>query len=340
MVQPEINSCTICHITIDTSLRIYKTAKNVFLCQSCRKLYYNIWREILEDIFCHIYRHEKIKIERFIQQGSHVSSSHPAVRNFECFKGLLSSMNIQQLSQQILKFLSTPDMQEKCINKHPFANFKSVESCQIKSSEKAISMKSFFLKKKYGPRVDPRDNKKCTLCRFKLILITLKEVPKLKLKISTANQDPSFHMFINTLGQSKNKDILVPSALLVNLYEDQDDLFEFFVRLNSDVSVRERTNGKASALTVCVKKQLDDAEEEFGQVRKFRKISSSQISGDSGLPEGGQISERSLVEVKKNDMPQPQGYISPFDIQITLGNIFNLFCEGIVVEFCWRKVLR
>ena len=43
-------NCKVCKISVDYSIKIY-SYNSVNLCQSCRKVYYSIWRDILKDNF-------------------------------------------------------------------------------------------------------------------------------------------------------------------------------------------------------------------------------------------------------------------------------------------------
>merc|ERR1712142_981731 len=59
----DIHHCKICNITLDSSIKIYNWNNSVHLCQSCRKIYYNVWREILTDNYVELIKY-KISIDK------------------------------------------------------------------------------------------------------------------------------------------------------------------------------------------------------------------------------------------------------------------------------------
>lgn len=82
-----IQHCQVCHITIDASLQIYTFNSSVILCQSCRKIHYKLWREILEKTFPDMYK----------------------VRD-----------NLHQVCQVLFKFLNSETLTKYCCNKYLF----------------------------------------------------------------------------------------------------------------------------------------------------------------------------------------------------------------------------
>lgn len=138
--------CQICDITVDYKIKIY-TYQNVHICQSCRKCYYSVWREILEGTFPDI----KKNLNKLFEV-------------VEIFLNFLVKSN----RSWTFKY---------CKNGHSIIDVNN--SCDITFNSNIDNMiKETTRRKAY--------NKTCKACRFKKMLNLLKTVPKLKLKLKSS----------------------------------------------------------------------------------------------------------------------------------------------------------
>ena len=153
--------CKICQIPVDTTIKIYNWNNSLYLCQSCRKIYYNIWRDILSDNYVHFIRY-KTDLKTIVQI---------------IYDYLISSS----------KFL--------CKKFTPFKDFRNL--CETECVAEAVLKRSFQITEKIeeSRKRKLKYNKTCKICRFKRMLFLLNSVPKLKLKLDIRKLEPVKHIY-------------------------------------------------------------------------------------------------------------------------------------------------
>ena len=146
----DIYNCKICNITVDSSIKIYNWSNTVYLCQSCRKVYYNIWREILTDNYCTLV----------------------AVKS-----------NLNRIVDIVYHYLNT-SVHLSCKKQFLFSDFASF--CEIEVQDEVIQRRSEqLLQDKHIRKRKLKYNKTCKICRFKRMIFLLSAIPKLKLKLNS-----------------------------------------------------------------------------------------------------------------------------------------------------------
>lgn len=156
----KLGHCCACNISIDISLRIYTyenyQKKLIILCQSCRKVYYKIWRDILEDIYSLIFEND-----------------------LDCDKICLI----------LYQKLNDDQIAAYCDHQTRFSNFSTKNQCDIIANDQLVNLKSELIhntdiKIKSGPKLGTRYHKTCKLCRFKRLFFIIADIPKLTLNLA------------------------------------------------------------------------------------------------------------------------------------------------------------
>lgn len=147
--ESDIYNCEVCNITIDASIKIYNWNNTLFLCQSCRKIYYTIWRDILTTNYLEL---------------------------VQC------KNNIDAIVEICYKFLTTSST-IKCHKKHVFTDFE--HWCEFELKDDVIQRRQEqMIQNEAVTKRKLKYNKTCKICRFKRMIFLLNAIPKLKLKLT------------------------------------------------------------------------------------------------------------------------------------------------------------
>lgn len=357
------SNCSVCSITIDGSLKVHQIGTNYLICQSCRKIYYKIWREIFEVLFLKIFKHLN---ENYISKD---------ILPVLPYSNIVADLDVSIIADMTCEIVKMEKFSNYCLNKIEFKVLNSYKSCTIKASNHAIQVRNESLKRKTQIKpVNPKFNRKCELCRFKFILFEIKEIPRIKLQFSELdNYELNLVTFLESLERANEKstaknspknnsldrkDLFIRSRWLGSLYSKKLEFISSIIqKLKTFVS--NKSNGDAANLTTSLQTvaynfsghyatDTPSAKKFKGEVNgtQNRSVQLSRPPSSSTTTEYISTSDMELYHENSatsvviqqtlgeySNFNHPGGYNSPYDVKMTIKNIFNIFNS-------FKKVLR
>lgn len=361
--------CTVCKITVDGSSKIHQIANRFSICQSCRKIYYSMWRKIFELLF--------VKIYQYFKQHNLLNSVNASPSSN--YSSLVSSLDISIITEMIYEILNSDIFTDECLSKQKFEELDSYKTCLIHASDYAINVRNTALKRKQtSKKIDPKLNKKCGFCRFKFMALNFKEVPRMKLIFQELSKysmgEILFFKSLEDRSKGKNKskqpelslvqnldqNITVYTNCLVMLYVKKIEFIDGLMKINllnkqhptlatnlrktsassipmefpcNSVSSENQTvilgsvqNGDFSESMPAVKKVKNENENQFRPLslsNDTEYISTSEMEIIQPNSPTSIILKQTLEHLK--NFSHPGEYNSPYDIKMTIKNIFVIF---------------
>lgn len=363
-------------MAIDGSLKIHQIGDGFIICQSCRKIYYTIWRKSFESLLPKIFEYLNENYEQSFIQASYYSTN--AVRkqisiqsvqvpsDVELYSKLLTNLDISMIAKMIYDILQTHEFTGYCLNKIEFHVLDSYKTCKIKASNYAIQVRAETLKRKLqNKQINYKLNIKCDLCRFKFIMLNIKEIPKIKLKFSKLeNYDPQFFRFLQglldaTFYKSKIKtgapslysdvesdSISIPSQSLTFLYANKEEFVSEIIKLvenneNSTQKIDFPLTNEMVMYSLVSGHYAPDIPVAKRLKSNLPDVVNSKNHSPSALSIQTEYISTSDMELYQNNSPasiilkqtlnqysnfnHPGEYHSPYDVKMTIKNIFKIF---------------
>lgn len=253
----QLKDCTVCKISIDGSLKIHQIGNGFYICQSCRKTYYTIWRKVFELVFLEIHGYLKEQ-QQNCQPTPFLGASLPYATCTSTHI-LLPALDIPIITEMIYKILNSDRFTEECLKSYKFEFLDSYEKCSIQASDYAINLRHNSLKRKLNnKRINHKLNLKCGFCRFKFILFKFKEIPRMKIVMTDLERyQPDEILFLKGLQEegikannvktsgtkgkikeTKADEIVIQSNSLKVLYNKKMEFLDELVKINE----REKKN--------------------------------------------------------------------------------------------------